>query len=178
VSDALQVVPMKQLLQACLATALLGLACTTRAAATIELKDGSRIAGQIEGIDHGVYTVRSASLGTVRVAESNIARIDYGGDVASAAGAPATSPGHGAAAIRDSGNRDLQELQARIAQDPSAMQSIMSLESDPQVQAVLNDPAIMKAIAAGDFASLMRNEKIQALESNETLKQLVQQQAH
>ena len=58
------------------------------------------------------------------------------------------------------------------------MQSIMSLQSDPQIQAVLNDPTIMKAIQEGDFSSLLGNPKIQALESNEHVKQLVQQQEH
>ncbi len=58
------------------------------------------------------------------------------------------------------------------------MQAIMSLQSDPQVQAILNDPAIMKAVQEGDYMSLLGNSKIQALESNEHLKQLIQQQAH
>ncbi len=65
-----------------------------------------------------------------------------------------------------------------MAQDPATVQSIMSLQSDPRIQAVLNDPAIMKAIQEGDFSSLMTNPKIQALESNAHVKQLVQQQEH
>ena len=58
------------------------------------------------------------------------------------------------------------------------MQSIMSLQSDPQIQAVLSDPAIAKAIQDGDYLSLLGNAKIQALESNEHLKRLLQQQTH
>jgi hypothetical protein len=54
----------------------------------------------------------------------------------------------------------------------------MSLQSDPQIQAILSDPAIVKAIQEGDYMSLLGNAKIQALESNEHLKQLLQQQAH
>ena len=54
----------------------------------------------------------------------------------------------------------------------------MDLQSDPQIQAVLSDPAIVKAIQEGDYMSLLGNAKIQALESNQHLKQLLQQQAH
>ena len=54
----------------------------------------------------------------------------------------------------------------------------MSLQSDPQIQAILSDPAIAKAIQEGDYQSLMGNPKIQALESNEHVKQLLQQQTH
>jgi hypothetical protein len=36
----------------------------------------------------------------------------------------------------------------------------------------------MKAIQEGDYTSLLGNPKIQALESNENLKQLLLQQAH
>jgi len=163
---------MKMLLEACLGAALLGLACDVLASPTIELKDGSRIEGDIQSIENGVYTVLSRSIGTVHVAQSNIVRIVYSGD-ANAAGPSGKSP------TRDEAlTSDVQQLQARLAQDPAAMQSITSLQSDPQIQAILSDPAIMKAIQEGDYMSLLGNAKIQALESNEHLKQLLLQQAH
>ena len=164
---------MKMLLHACIAPALLGLASGVLAAPTIELKDGSRIEGEIKGIENGVYTVVSPSLGTLHVAQSNIVRIVYSGDASNAPGSSAKSP-----ARDDAMSRDVQDLQTRLAQDPAAMQSIMSLQNDPQIQAVLSDPVIMKAVQEGDFMSLLTNPKIQALESNEHLKQLIQQQVH
>jgi len=165
---------MKMPFQACLAAALLGFAACVLASPTIELKDGSRIQGDIQGIDKGVYTVISPSLGTVHVAQSNIVRIIYSGDVSNAA---ASSPSK-SATHDDALAPDIQQLQARLAQDPAAMQSIMNLQSDPQIQAILNDPAIAKAIQEGDFMSLLGNAKIQALESNEHVKQVLQQQGH
>jgi hypothetical protein len=165
--------PMKMLLKTCLAIVLLGLASGVLAAPTIELKDGSRIQGEIQSVANGVYTVLSPSLGTVHIAQSNIARIVYSGD---ASNAPATSGK--STAHDDTATRDIQQLQTRLAQDPAAMQAIMSLQSDPQIQAILNDPAIAKAIQDGDYMSLLGNAKIQALESNEHLQQLLQQQAH
>jgi hypothetical protein len=164
---------MKTLLQACLAAALLSLASGVLASPTIELKDGSRIEGEIQSVENGVYTVLSPSIGTVHVAQSNIARIVYSGDVSNTAGSSDKSPARDAALANE-----IQQRQTRLAQDPAAMQSIMSLQSDPQIQAVLNDPAIAKAIQDGDYASLLGNAKIQALESNEHVKQLLQQQEH
>jgi len=164
---------MKAFLEACLAAALLGLAFDATASPTIELKDGSRIEGEIQSIDNGVYTVVSPSLGTVHVAQANIARIVYSGDASTAKDPPDKS------STRDDAlTSDIQQLQTRIAQDPAAMQSIMSLQSDPQIQAILSDPAIVKAIQEGDYVSLLGNAKIQALENDEHLKQLLQEQAH
>lgn len=164
---------MKISIKACAAAALLGLAAGALAAPTIELKDGSRIEGDIQSIENGVYTIHSSSIGTVHVAQSNIVRIVYSGDVAKAAASSDKSSAHD-----DAMTQEFQQLQSSLAQDPATVQSIMSLQSDPQIQAVLNDPAIMKAIQEGDFTSLLGNPKIQALENNEHVKKLVQQQEH
>jgi len=161
---------MKVFLEACLAAVLLGLASGVLASPTIELKDGSRIEGEIQSINDGEYTVLSPSIGTVHVAQSNIVRIVYGGDVPNAPNSPSKSSTHD-----DAVTGEIQQLQARLAQDPATMQSIMSLQSDPQIQAILSDPAIVKAIQEGDYISLLGNAKIQALENNEHLKQLLQQ---
>jgi hypothetical protein len=169
----LKVARMKLSIKVCLAAALLGMASGAVASATIELKDGSRIEGEIQSIDNGVYTVRSPSIGTLHVAQSNIVRIVYGGDGSNASGSSGKSP-----ARDDAVSHDIQQLQARLAQDPGTMRSIMSLQSDPQIQAVLSDPVIAKAIEQGDYTSLLSNPKIQALESDEHLKQLLQQQGH
>ena len=165
--------PMRMLLKASLGAALLSFACGGLASPTIELKDGSRIQGEIQSLQNGVYTVLSPSLGTVHVAQSNIVRIVYSGDVSNTPASSGKPPAHD-----DAMAGDIQQLQTRLAQDPAAMQSIMSLQSDPQIQAILSDPAIAKAIQEGDYMSLLGNPKIQGLESNEHVKQLLQQQAH
>jgi hypothetical protein len=103
---------MNMPIKACLAAALLGFASMVQASPTIELKDGSRIVGDIQGIEHGVYTVRSPSIGTVFVAQSAIARIVYSDDVSNAAGASGKSPASGDAV---SGN--IQQLLNGLMQD-------------------------------------------------------------
>jgi len=161
---------MRILQSACFA-ALLGHAAGALAGPALELRDGSRIEGEIQSVQNGVYTVVSPSLGTVHVAQSNILRIVYGGDSSNGTGASAKP-----ATRDDPVSRDIQQMQTRIAQDPKAVQSITSLQSDPQIQAILTDPAIAKEIQEGDYMSLLANPKIQALDNNEHVKQLVRQQ--
>ena len=167
---------MKMSIKACFAVALISVASGALASPTIELKDGSRITGEIQSLDKGVYTIVSPSIGTVHVTQSNIVRIVYSGDVSNTPNVAASSDK--APAHDDAMAHEFQQLQSSLAQDPATMQSIMSLQSDPQIQAVVSDPAIMKAIQEGDFTSLLNNPKIQALENNEHVKQLVQQQEH
>ena len=163
---------MKRLLEACLAAALLGFAAGVLASPIIELADGSRIQGEIQGIKDGVYTVQSPSLGIVHVAQSNIVRIVYSGGASNNAASPDRSPAQDVETTRT-----VQELQESLARDPATMAAIMGLQSDPQIQAILTDPAIAQAIRDGDYASLMGNAKIQALENNEKVKQLLEAQA-
>ena len=163
---------MKMLTAACFAASL-GLAVSVLASPTIELKDESRIAGEIKRIENGVYTIQSPSVGTVRVSQSNIVRIVY-----SSAAPKSASTSDKSSAHDDDLTQNIQQVQKKLAQDPAAIQAIMSLESDPQIQAILNDPAIVKAIQDGDYMSLLSNTKIQALENNEQVKKLVRQQEH
>lgn len=163
---------MKMSIGICLVAALLGLAAFAQAAATIELKDGSRIVGNIQGIEHGAYVVISHSIGTVHVAQADIARISFD-DASNASGASGKS-----SVADDAAAGNIQQLLNGLAQDPATLQSITSLQSDPQIQAVLSDPAIMKAIQDGDFTTLLGNAKIQSLESDAQVKRLVQQLEH
>ncbi len=162
---------MKTSIKIFFAAAMSSFAFGALASPTIELKDGSRIQGEIQSLEKGVYTILSPSIGTMHVAQSNIVRIVYSGDVANTTASSEKTP-----ARDDALAGEFQQLQTNLAKDPATVQSIMNLQSDPQIQAVLNDPAIMKAIQDGDYASLLSNPKIQALESNEHVKQLVQQQ--
>ena len=163
---------MKRFLEACLAAALLGFATGVLASPTIELADGSRIQGEIQSIEDGVYTVLSPSLGVVHVEQSNIVRIVYSGGASDRTDASDRSP-----ARDDETTREILQLQESLAQDAEAMAAIISLQSDPQIQAILTDPAIAQAIQDGDYASLLGNPKIQALENNAKVKQLLEQQA-
>ena len=67
----------------------------------------------------------------------------------------------------------LSGIESQILGDPEVLSMVMSLQQDPDVLAVLNDPAIMQAIAARDFNALQNNAKLLRLEHNPTIRQIL-----
>ena len=57
--------------------------------------------------------------------------------------------------------------------DKSVMELIVSLQSNPDVQAVLNDPVIMNMIATGNIAGLQSNPKFKKLMNDRTVREIV-----
>ncbi len=128
----------------------------------IELVDGTVIAGQIVSLSNGVYTVRSDSLGTVQIPESKVRTIRAKG-----------SPGSPAA----SGDQ-VRSLQERMMGDGEIMSLIRTLQNDPDVQEILRDPEIMKAVQAGDISALMANPKFLKLLNNQSIQQIKNKISH
>jgi hypothetical protein len=152
--------------------------CGVASAATIVLRDGTVIHGEIESLQNGVYTIETDSLGAVRVSEQQVRSIDQG--AASAPAPPSASravpaPGGGPPESAALGSLDAQAVQSRILQDPQLLAMLLALQNDPDVLAVLADPEIAKEIAAGDFTALMDNPKMIALMNNEKLREIIGQ---
>lgn len=157
--------------------ALSSAVCGPASAATVTLKDGTVIHGVVESLRDGVYTVTSGSLGTIRVPKTEVRTIDEGDGATRAAGAAsggalpgAGSPGDGGAG---KGAAGLEGVQLGLLQDPRLLEMLLALEDDPDVQAVLADPKVMREIAAGDYAALMSDPKIVALMSDEKVRALI-----
>lgn len=127
-------------------------------AATITLRDGSVVHGEIRSVQDDAYTIETDTLGTVRVRKQDIRTIDYD---------------HEPAAESSPGAADLQALQLRLMQSPNLLSAIQALQEDPDVQAVLSDPEIMSAIASGDYAALLDNPKIVALTRNPKMREII-----
>jgi hypothetical protein len=134
----------------------------------IELDDGSRIAGEILSFESGVYTIESGTLGRLRIPDERIRAIRsdlpqrYPGNETSI-----TVPG-------PSMGNQFAELQSLILSDPNILTIVMSLQNDPQLLSIINDPVTMRAITAGDLESLRNNPKILELEGHQTIQQLLQ----
>jgi len=67
----------------------------------------------------------------------------------------------------------VDELQERMLQDEEVMSLIGALQNDPEIQALLSDPATLAEIQAGDiraltgnpdFMKLLKNSKVRAIE--------------
>jgi hypothetical protein len=118
----------------------------------IELKDGSVVVGEIKSFNNGAYKVES-SLGALTIPEKNVTRITTGsasGKAGDQGGRTADSSGGGIGGAPG-------DLTNAIISDPAAIAKVMELGNDPDVKAILNDPAAMQAIQTGDVSALMSN---------------------
>ena len=112
----------------------------------IELTDGSMITGEIVSLSGGIYTVRSATLGTLRIEASKIRVIRLQGSAA-----PSDARGQ------------VNSLEDKILGDHEIMDSIRALQNDADLHKIIQDPEIMKAVQTGDIAALMRNPEFMKL---------------
>ncbi|MGC2062793.1 MAG: hypothetical protein WA610_07425 [Thermodesulfovibrionales bacterium] len=138
--------------------ALLLLAGMAAAAETrvIELVDGSTITGELLSLSEGVYTVRSAALGTIKINESKVRAIRSKGPAGTAA---------------DAGSQ-VKSLQDAMMSQADIMSMIQALQNDPEFQKVLKDPEIMKAVQAGDIAVLTANPRFMRLLNNHVVQEI------
>jgi hypothetical protein len=122
----------------------------------IELTDGTIVTGEIVSLTGGVYTVRSATLGTLRIEESNIRTIRLKDSVGSSANT----------------GGEVMSLQNKMMSDGEIMNMIQGLQNDPEFQEILQDPEIMKAVQAGDITTLVANPKFMRLLNNQAVKDI------
>jgi hypothetical protein len=153
--------------QACklllLVGALIPVSVTAGPVQNVELSDGSRVRAEVISLDQGVYTLRSESLGKIRIPATRIRSISAGDVTSTAATAPTASE-----------NAQIDEVRRSLAQDPNIMGNIQTLQNDPLVKDVLNDEATMRAIQAGDLDTLMNDPKIKALLAHPTVRGITQ----
>jgi len=119
----------------------------------IELTDGSTLEGEIVSFSEGQYTIKSPSLGILKIGESKIRNmriLDPTVVPPKGASGPA-----GAVAIQDGA----QKVQAAITGDPDIMKSLPELLTNPDFQDILKDPEVLNAVKSMDVNTLMANEK-------------------
>jgi len=133
----------------------------------IELNDGSQLKGVIIDYANGTYTVQTDTLGRLQLQDAQIRSIH----------APArTSPGverPDPLSANSASPSRLKRLQKQLLARPDTLSQIMSLQQDPDLLAILNDPAIMQAITSGQITTLQANPKIRKLEDNPTIQEIL-----
>ena len=141
------------------ATLILTLTLTSPVLAEqIVLVDGSTIKGEVLSMQNGSYQIKTQSLGVVNLPRSQVKSISSGAAV----------PGPTA----DNNQGALQSLRANMVNDPGIMSSIMNLQNHPDMQAVLNDPEVMRAIQSFDLQTLTNHPKIKKLMSNSEVRSI------
>ena len=143
---------------------MLGL-CTAVAQAgemkEVVLKDGSVISGEVLSLTNGIYTVKSDILGTIKIEESKIRLIRE------------KSPGGTGQATLNSGSTgDVKSLQEKMMGDKEVMDLIQNLQNDPDFKKLLEDPEIMKAVNAGDVATLAADPRFVKLLNNPKVQEI------
>ena len=128
----------------------------------IELTDGSIITGEVLSLSSGVYTIRTGSLGTIKVNDAKVRAIRPQGTPSSQ---------------QSSQTGGVKSLHDKMMSDQDVMGMIQSLKDDPQFTKVLEDPEIMNAVNSGDVASLMANPKFLQLLQNPTVHDIQQKVA-
>ena len=144
---------MKRWFTFCLWVCITAWSCNSIAeqVSEIELTDGGVIYGRIMSQQDGRYVIESDTLGTVTVDEQKIRviRITHGPSPESI---PTNLPAQ-------SSSKDIQDLQKSIMENEMIMQKVLSLQNDPRMQEILQDPDILKALNSGNFAALLSNPK-------------------
>ncbi len=128
----------------------------------IEFTDGSIITGEVQSLSSGIFTIKSESLGTIRIEESKIRAIRS--KSSTAVGGARSGSGNTAGTVKD--------LQGRMMGDKEIMALIQSLQDSPEFKQILEDPEIMKAVSNGDVAALTANPRFMKLLDNATVKEI------
>ena len=159
-------------LSAIFALFLLGVLISTVSAGEIgevELIDGSVIRGEIISSKGGVYTLKSDTLGTVKIEESKIRAIRFKSSFEPHAKKRDTVP--------NSAEAQVQILQQLIMGDQEILRMILSLLNDPDIQGIVEDPSIIEAVNSGDIEALSSNPKFMRLLNNPAIQDITRKMA-
>ncbi|MDM8561490.1 hypothetical protein [Candidatus Parabeggiatoa sp. HSG14] len=136
----------------------------------IELNDGSVIFGEIVSFNEGVYTVNSGSFGTLEIEDTKIRAI-ISNEVTSNETITEQLPDFSNSVL----GTELQSLQSKIMNDKNIMGTIMSLQNDPDFQAILQDTDTIGAVMSGDFKTLLNNPKFKKLLDHQAVKDIAKE---
>ena len=128
----------------------------------VELIDGSTVYGEIVSLKNGVYTIDSDSMGSVKISKSKIRAIRFR--------SRGVKTDVGENSQKSDKSSDIQGIQKSLLADEDIFKIILSLQDDPKIQEILNDPETMKAVQSGDLQSLMSNPKFMELLNHPKIK--------
>lgn len=128
----------------------------------LKLKDGSLVRGELISFSDGTYTLKSPSLGVLKIKSESVGSMESSNNVVSNGGAGSNV------------QNKLTDIKTRLTQDKDAMSMIMSLQNSPDIQAILSDAEIMQAIQTMNIEALENNPKIKRLMDNAQMKAIQQ----
>jgi hypothetical protein len=130
----------------------------------IGLIDGSTIYGEIISFYDGMYTVKSSSLGSIKIDASDIREIRvHSGN---------TKNREDESTPNSSIGSEVQALQTFMQNDQEIMAIIFSLQNDPDFQDLMSDPGILNAVNSGNIAALISNPKFMSLLNHHKIQEI------
>jgi hypothetical protein len=66
----------------------------------------------------------------------------------------------------------VQELQEKMLKDSDIMSLILALQNDPEMQALLSDPAVLNAVQTGDINALTNMPRFMQLLNNPRIQEI------
>jgi hypothetical protein len=133
----------------------------------IELTDGSTVEGEIVSFSEGQYTIKSSSLGDLKIEGSKVRSVRNAGQPAGFSQKDIESLD--AATVQE----EVRKLQPKIMGNPDIMKSVAGLISNPDFRDLLKDPEILNAAKSLDIKTLMANEKFVNVINDPTIKEII-----
>ncbi|MEE4356322.1 MAG: hypothetical protein V2I97_07615 [Desulfococcaceae bacterium] len=147
-----------------------GMAASAAEIREIELKDGSVIRAKILSFSEGVYTLDSDVMGKLLIEDAKIREIR---SPALGNQAPKTvQPDTQKSSMPGGTGLNLSGLQEAITGNPETMRIIMSLQDDPEMQKIIQDPALMQAVGNGDIGALLSSPDFLKLLENPKIREI------
>jgi hypothetical protein len=134
----------------------------------VELKDGSIIAGEVVSFDGNTWVIESPSMGRLKIESAKVVSIRSQTTAGQA-------PIRGTATGNQVNAAEMKAMQQSLMANERLMTLIMNLQDDPEVQAILQDPAIMQAVNKGDMNALLANPKFKKLMENDEIKAITRE---
>jgi len=125
------------------------------------------VKGEVVSLSGGKYKVKSPSLGTVSIDESKVCTISKIDEAAESSKEDTDSLD--SARIQIGG----QKLRSTITGNEDIMKLVSGLISNLDLQALLNDPAILNAAKSMDIQTLLANEKFVNVVNDPKVKDVV-----
>ena len=154
--------------------ASLGGATVISAGSRIELGDGSVLLGDVVDVNDGQYVIETPTLGRLQVEESRIQSIRPCSPCKPDSSNSVGDASHGTNGGVAGHQSQIQDIQMQLAADPSAMNSILSLQQDSDIQRALADPQLIQRVMSGDVESLQNDPTFRELMNHPAIRSFVQ----
>lgn len=149
----------------------------------ITLSDGTTIYGKVVGMNDGVYTIRTETMGDLNIDSEKVVEISSNAAKASSRNnsinildGSANRKNNSYSGNNNSYTQQQQNVNTRVQSmmmDENFLQNLSTLGSSPEMQSVMNDEEIMNAIQNGDYEFLMNSSKISDLMNSSEIQDLL-----